>query len=313
MASTRIMKGLQGNPDQSNLLRRREYVADIPGSVGFANTQYAFNPGLPNLFPWASQFANSYDEYIVESANFVFEPESSSSATGTVILSFDYDSTDPAPVDKVSALETKDSVRSAPWVPSRLILKTADLKKRCSEALFTRNGAVSNTDVKTYDLGNLNVSTAGQASTATVGELWLEYTIQLRVPQRNNGAGVDIAGGGSISKTAVFGTLPVSLGAAIPATASGSVVTFQVPGYYLLVTRFTGTGLNAGVSNTPVASSGSTLVGVSEIANSADTGAWRTDVVRMLANGTVTYDLSSATTVTASNLDIAPWFSISAG
>jgi len=279
--------------------------------VSFANVSYNFNPGLPALFPWASQFANSYDEYVVQSVEFIYEPEQASSSTGAVILSFDYDASDTVPVDKVSALETKDSVRSAPWTPSSLRLNPADLRKRCTEALFTRSGLVASTDIKTFDLGVLNVSTVGQASTATVGELWIEYTIQLRVPQRSSALGEMVVANTSISKTAVFGTAPVYSSGSAVATASGSVVTFQVAGYYLLVFRTTGTVISAGIGATPTVSTGATLTGLVSLAPTADTSGIRIDVVRVLSGSTVTYDLSAATTVTASTLDISPWFSSS--
>ncbi len=308
VAQSRVMKGLQGNPDQSTLLRRREYVGDIAGSVNFATTGYNFNPGLATLFPWASQFANSYDEYVVLSANFVYEPEQASSATGAVILSFDYDASDAAPVDKVSALETKDSVRSAPWTPSRLVLASADLRHRCAEALFTRSGAVPSTDIKTYDLGVLYVSTVGQASTATVGELWIEYTIQLRVPQRSSDPGASLVGSGSVTKSNIFGTAPNISGTA-PFAISGSTLTFNRPGYFLFAYLASGTGV---VSPTLTASTGSTATLVAATVDGASANQTGYFVGRFLAGATLLIDESASTSITAFKMDVGQYFSSTA-
>lgn len=307
VAQTRIMKGLQGNPDQSTLLRRREYVGDIPGSVTFATTGYNFNPGLANLFPWASQFANSYDEYLVLNVNFIYEPEQASSATGAVILSFDYDASDAPPVDKVSALETKDSVRSAPWTPSRLSLAASDLKHRCAEALFTRAGTIPSTDIKMYDLGVLYVSTVGQASTATVGELWVEYTIQLRVPQRTGNPGSNIVAATSISKTVIFGTAPIISGTPTY-TISGSTFTFTSPGYLLLAYSATGTTL---LSPTLTISTGGSVTHDDNVINSTSTLTCGYLSCRVLSGTTLLIDFSSSATLTAFRCDIGAFFSSS--
>jgi len=301
------MKGLQGNPDQSTLLRRREYVGDISGSVTFATTGYNFNPGLSNLFPWASQFANSYDEYVVSNASFIYEPEQASSATGAVILSFDYDASDAAPVDKVSALETKDSVRSAPWTPSRLTLAASDLKHRCAEALFTRAATVPSTDIKTYDLGVLYVSTVGQATTGTIGELWIEYTIQLRVPQRTQNPGSNVIAATSITKSVIFGTAATITGTPT-FSVSGSTLTFNSPGYILLAYLATGTGVT---SPTVTASTGAAATLVAAIVDGGSVNQVGYLVARVLSGSTLLLDFTGSTTITAFKCDVAPYFSSS--
>lgn len=307
VARTRVMKGLQGNPDQSTLLRRREYVGDIPGSVTFATTGYNFNPGLANLFPWASQFANSYDEYVVTNVSFIYEPEQASSATGSVILSFDYDASDAAPVDKVSALETKDSVRSAPWTPSRLTLAASDLKHRCAEALFTRSATVPSTDIKTYDLGVLYVSTVGQASTAICGELWIEYTIQLRVPQRASNPGSNVIASTSITKSVIFGTAATITGTPT-FSVSGSTMTFNSPGYILLAYLVTGTVL---VTPTITPSTGATATLIAATTDSGQLNQVGYFVARVLSGSTILIDFSASTTVTAFKCDVGSYFSSS--
>jgi hypothetical protein len=196
--------------------------------VAFANTRFAVNPGITATFPWGSGIAPNYEEYECKSISFVYEPESSSTATGAVILSFDYDALNAAPSTKQAALEISDSIRSAPWVPSRLTLKTVDLQKRGT--LFTRTSAVANSDLKTYDLGNINVSTMGQATTAIVGEFWIEYHFVLRIPQPSSSTSSS-GSSGTLYMAAATAVAPFTGAVALGTlTMSGSGTTLSLSG-----------------------------------------------------------------------------------
>jgi hypothetical protein len=224
-------------------LRRKEYVGEIAGSVAFAITKYSLNPGLAPTFPWGSQISPSFEEYDTLSVAFHYEPESASSATGAVMIAFDYDAADSTPATKQEMLTFADNVRVAPWVPCTLVLKTIDLKKRGT--LFTRTGTIASTDIKTYDLGNVFVATQGQAGTTTVGEFWISYNFSLRTPQPFSFAdslSAKVVAGGTVSFGAYLGTAPTITGK-LPVTASGATLTFGVVGSWLLGFTMVGTGL----------------------------------------------------------------------
>jgi hypothetical protein len=288
---------------------RREYLGDVNGSVAFTNSQYFFNPGLSSVFPWLSGIAPSFEEYVVDAVKFVYEPASASTATGTVVLSFEYDVLDPAPVDKVSALLVQDNVRTAPWTAASLALRSQDLKKRCGDALFIRTGAVPSSDQKTYDLGVLNVSTVGQSGATTVGELWVEYSIRLSVPQRSTPLGQLIVVSGA-SKAAPFTGTQTITGNSLVATATGSVLTFQVAGYYIINHVLNGATLTAiGLPVASTGSSSSTLYSA-QIPTAATSGI-ATFQARMLAGGTLTFDDATGnTSVSATYTTISPWFTV---
>lgn len=311
-ATTRVlatgdMQKARAGPDKAFV--RREYLGDIIGSTSFSNTQFVFNPGLAASFPWLHTIAPSYEEYVVDSVKYCYEPASSSANTGTVILGFEYDVLDTAPVDKVSALLVQDNVRTAPWTAASLQLRSQDLKKRCGDALFVRTGAVANSDQKTYDLGVLNVSTVGQTGATVVGELWLEYSVRLLVPQRPDPPG-QLIGVTGVSKAAPFTGTQTITGNSLVCSVTGTTMTFQVAGYYLITHVLTGTTLTA--IGTPTASTGSSvsLLYSAQIPAAATTGA-ATFQCRMLAGGTLTFDDATGnTTVTATNTTVAPWFTV---
>jgi len=307
VATTRIERGAGPTGVDTITVRRREYIGDINGSSTFAVTSYADNPGLPGTYPWLSDIATNYEQYEVLSRSFCFETEAPTSATGAVILSYDYDTLDSAPVDKTAALLVKDSVRTAPWQSSRLVLKAADLKRRGK--LYTRPGSVSSSDLKTYDLGKLSVSTQGQAGTTVVGELWFEYVIKLHIAQQRSSPGVTVSSGGTVSKTAIFGTAATYVGNT-PVTGSASTLTFNQPGYFLLTMSVTGTALQNGnyAVTSSTGSSCSILTGTN-ITNGAFTTQNISYAIRALANATFLWDVSAATTVTATTTWIGEFIS----
>jgi hypothetical protein len=247
VATTTTIRGNSGPPSRPYSLVRREYISDVVGSVAFANTQFAVNPAISATFPWGGGIASNYEEYECNSISFIYEPESSSSSTGAVILAFDYDALDAAPTTKQQALEMADSIRSAPWVPCRLDLKTVDLRKRGT--LYTRTATVANSDLKTYDLGNINVATVGQSGATTIGEFWIEYHFTLRVPQLTTSSATRAEGkvvGVTVSPASFFGTTPTVTGAAV--TATSNTVTFAVAGSYAVSISMTGLTTGSGIN-----------------------------------------------------------------
>lgn len=242
VATTSVIRGNSGPTNRTMALTRREFIGDINGSVAFANTQYSLNPALVATFPWGGQIASSFEEYDTVSVSFCYEPESSSTATGAIIISFDYDALDAAPGTKQAALEMADSIRAAPWVPCKLVLKPTDLRKRGT--LFTRTGTVASSDLKTYDLGNLNISTVGQSGTTIIGELWIEYQFILRTPQLASSSSTPssvfakVVGTTSVAPTTPFGSAAVITGSGV--TASGNTLTFTSAGTYLVMLTIAG-------------------------------------------------------------------------
>jgi hypothetical protein len=266
VATTSVMAGNTSSASSPFVLHRKEYIGDILGSTTFAITKFSINPGLITTFPWVSTIAPSFEEYDTLQIAFHYEPMSATSATGVIVIAFDYDAADTAPTSKQTCLEYADNVRVAPWVPCTLALKTVDLRKR--GALFTRTGTVANTDIKTYDLGNVYVATQGQANSNAIGEFWISYTFSLRVPEQSNyivNQSVAITGGGTISNNAYLGTTPTVTGG-LSLTALGATLTFNTPGQYLVSIYATGGSFST--ANLPVLTGTVTSTLVFSLANS---------------------------------------------
>jgi hypothetical protein len=234
------------------MIRHREYLQDVSGSVAFAATTVNVNPGLS--LPWLSSIAPRWESYRFDRLRFCFETEAPTTATGTLLLSVDYDASDAAPTSKQQAMAYRSSVRSAPWSNCCHDSAKEDLHKRLT--YFVRAGALAaNQDIKLYDVANLFVCTQGQASTATIGELYAEYDVLLLTPQLS-----DVAVGQSFyaqwtnaaaTNAAPFGnTMVGNLRASLASTGtttSVTTITFTAPWSGLVNAQIQGTGLNSGV------------------------------------------------------------------
>ena len=120
-----------------------------------------------------------------------------------------------------------------------------DLHKR--QTYFVRSGATSE-DLRLFDTGNFFLCVQGQASTALVGELYVEYDISLMTPQVGD-LGWDHAVWGEFTGSSnsdpfvtVGGNLPVTVGST---GTTSSVTTFTFTGPWEGFATFVagGTGL----------------------------------------------------------------------
>jgi len=178
---------------KTHLLDEDEYIADISGSVGFATTSYPINPGQSSTFPWGNRIAALYEKYDFHLLEFYYRREVSEYAangqTGKVMLSVDYDAADSSPVSKQQVLDTEPHVDGMPCTET-IVLRVDCTQMRKQDSHYVRPGTQPvNTDIKTYDAGNLFVSTYGNTNTTVIGELRVRYKCMLSVPVLENPAG----------------------------------------------------------------------------------------------------------------------------
>lgn len=226
-------------------VRHREYIGEIGGAVDFEARQHAVNPGLISEFPWLSKIAQRFESYRFNRLRYCFETEAPTSTTGSVMGVLDYDPSDPAPVNKVQAMAYRNSVRSPPWADFCMDSASEDLNKR--KSYFVRSGTVTS-DISLFDTGNFFLCVQGQASTAIIGELYVEYDVTLMTPQLGD-PGWDHALWGQytgLSNASPFGIVAGDLPATVSFAGTTTSVTtwsFRAPweGFWSIYT--TGTTL----------------------------------------------------------------------
>ena len=285
----------------------RERIGTILGSVGFATNTFAVNPGLAASFPWLSALAQRFESYRFNRLVYQYRTKSATTATGDVILTLDYDAADPAPVTSIQAEGYDEFSSAAPWQDINHSSKLANLRKL--PTYYVRTEALAaNQDIKTYDVGNMFFCTENQASAALAGYAYVEYEVEFFTPQLNSDISGVLYGGRVIGANTMTAANPLGIAPSVDAQAVGisvdaaSVITFAVPGTYLLGVNMTGTTL-AGVTAT--AGSGATRTEIVDVPDAAATTQVAIyTVVTTTANATVALTATAAT-VTATTIYVA--------
>lgn len=245
------------------IVKHREYLRDIPGSVAFSVIAIPVNPGLNSSFPWLSSMSSLYESYVFEDLHFEFKTMAATTAIGSVMSAVDYDASDVPPVDKTQLASYEGYARSAPWADFSQRSPKDDLHKQ--KSYFVRSGALAaNQDVKLYDVGNFFIATQGQSTTDPIGEIYVSYTVRFHTPQLNNVA----VGLSKSAKINTGGTIGIIAGSNVPLVPTGLVaggaitLTATAPFNCLLYNS----GLGTAGTGTPVPSSaGSTCTVESEV------------------------------------------------
>lgn len=181
------------------VISHQEYIGDIIGSTNFKmQLAHGINPSNFKLFPWLSEIAQRFEEYEFKKLKFIFKTMSSdtvfsttSTALGTVMMGTEYDSLDANFETKEQMLNHQYS-RSCKPSQSMIHHVICSRKQNFKTHLFTRDFTVLPTeanqsgDPRLYDMGVFQIATQGMLSAvadATIGELWVKYTICLYKPQ----------------------------------------------------------------------------------------------------------------------------------
>lgn len=298
-------------------ITHREFVQDIvvPATpTAFTNTTFVINPGNATLFPWLATIASCYQQYEIMGMVIMFKSTSTdfstSGALGSVVLATNYDVLESPYASKVIMENSQYAVSAKPSL-SQMHAIECDPKLTSTNVKYIRNASSSTTasqDARFYDHGLFELATVGLSSTAgqVLGELWVTYDIKLLKPEIVNSAflltGQRIVSGGTTSKTAIFGTTPVSFGATY-ASATTNTLTFSRVGQFLLELESGGTVL-ADPVETAV---GLTFTQVINMTTGTPSMINLYTVVVTAPNQTLAFDFTSSTTVTASAARIASY------
>jgi hypothetical protein len=96
------------------------------------------------------------------------------------MLAIDYDPTDSLPSSKTALLQYEGSIRGAAW---DCIDTFADKTQIRRELLTSEYQPADDADRRLSDVGQLIVGSAGQPDASAISELWVDYDLELSVPQ----------------------------------------------------------------------------------------------------------------------------------
>lgn len=173
-------------------IAHRELIGNVVGKAVFtvdANQGvFPVNPGLGNSFPWLSAQASSWEKYRFTKLKYIYCTKTASTTIGTVVMAIDYDATEAAPTTESQMTSYYGCVEDSPW---KEIVIQADLK-RMHGARYIRSQGVGTNDLKTYDQGIMYLATVGCTDDTPLGKLWVEYEVELSIPQSGVPAGIGV-------------------------------------------------------------------------------------------------------------------------
>lgn len=164
---------------RSVVISHRELCYNVTGTASPLIALRPINPGIISMFPWLSTQALGFEKYRFRKLKFSYHTRCSTSAAGSVALAIDYDASDQIPTSESQMLTYSRAVEYAPWTNFDYVCDPKSLDR----VLFTRGGT-ANGDIRLYDIGNLLLLTT-DGSTTPWGKLFVEYEIELSIPQSN--------------------------------------------------------------------------------------------------------------------------------
>lgn len=173
-------------------IRHKEFITDVitSGTAGqFINQQFKIDAADSETFPYLSQLAKNFEEFMFEGLVFSYVPSSGSISTtgqlGTVIMATQYNSLSQPFVNKQQAEATTYSVSQ---VVSQGCIHPieCDAKQTPSQGIFyTFRPSLrpQNQDPRWQQLGLFNLMTQGAPNASeNIGELWVSYDVILCKP-----------------------------------------------------------------------------------------------------------------------------------
>lgn len=225
-------------------LRHCELVSTITGTDAFTTTSFNINAGLSELMSWLSVIAGNYESYKFHKLRFRYVHSCSSTTTGNVYLTVDFDPQDPPPYNERQMSNYQGTVSGSPWTDFQYDCTQANLSKR--KSYFVRNSSETapTTDLPLYDTGVFTVATVG-TGTAALGKIWVEYDVELQTPDfKITAVGGALNGRFNVSDN--FVSVPAQTGnTPLTATVNANVLTLTATQPYagLLAITVAGAGL----------------------------------------------------------------------
>jgi hypothetical protein len=283
-------------------ISHRSFLFPVTNNLNFTATAVPCNPGLSGSFPWLGKLARRYEQYRFKKLRYEFRSVAASSQAGVIMMSFDYDAADLAPATKAEQAQTIPNSETNVWMNNDLVVKPDDSWH------FVRSGTLaSNLDVKTYDMGNMWLSSA-YGNNVVGGELYVEYTVELRRPTDGPEVCGRFAADTSSFAIPVSATNAIVTGVAFPfVRTSNNDFTVTAGGEYLVVCETFGTVMTAPVATPTIASGSTTSAVVSLFAVTGSGNTSRTLKLRVETGDIITFaNAGTGSTIIGVRYYIAP-------
>lgn len=140
----------------------------------------AINPTNEILFTYLPGVARNFEIYKFLSLSFEYVPMCGTGSVGNIHMAIDADPDDPPPQDKQSLMAMDGAVSLPAWTPHMFHMPRRLYNQQ--REYFIRNNSPDDDAAKFYDCGRL-VLLSQSTSAYSMGELYVHYSVELRIPQ----------------------------------------------------------------------------------------------------------------------------------
>jgi len=247
----------------------REFVTDILTDTSnlFAYETFNMNPTDSITFPWLSALAIRYESFRFKKCLVLYEPMSGTSTDGKAIIAVDYDSKDDTTfTTKSQMMNWYRSKSSSFWQKFEHVSLVSDLQRVGPWRFVNESSTLDSVTDRLSSAGNIYVATTSTSAasvvtvgpppvftTVPVGELYVDYEIELKTPVLHNPLTIDAPTNslenGVLTGTTVTGTIPAG---AVTDVLQGLKTVLNGQGEtstIAYVDQAIGTGLPAGAKN----------------------------------------------------------------
>jgi hypothetical protein len=183
-------------------IKHREPMGPLPGTASYAVFQQPLNPANPALCPWLAGISPKFDLYCFKSAELQVETEEAATHKGRIGVNFDYEATDPVPVDRISFEQQAGTVVGPPTRNFRARMRPVKAQKYY---YVGDNG--TNEDPRVTNQGLISYFTVDCDDTTNNVELWFAYDVVLMEPSSQAASGGNANGYTGTTNWLVSGAL----------------------------------------------------------------------------------------------------------
>lgn len=168
---------------EGHRITHREFIQDVNGEDLFSTglVKVGMNPGI--MTPWLKNQAKGWEQYRYNTLKFYLISRRGTSSSGSVLAAIDYNPYDANPSTEAQMASYSGCHENSLYED---LVVNVDMKAYHAGASrkFVRDGVAPPGDLKTYDGGNLFISTVGSTDPGTVShKLWVEYDVTFFVPE----------------------------------------------------------------------------------------------------------------------------------
>jgi len=165
-------------------IKHREYLTTIGSSTDLSYIQFRINPGDVKTFPFLAPIAASYEKYKIHNLKMMYIPNCATISQGSFISYIEYDPND-TPLKDVSQILNQLSCANTP-VWQKCTIPYIKKKNQQVTEYYVRNDWTSYNDLKLYDPAYIFVGTYSSGDISDLGKIYIDYDIELTVPDYSN-------------------------------------------------------------------------------------------------------------------------------